>query len=410
MKNLSRAIRVVTGLVLTLSWLVPDCGAFSDPLFDNSTQKGAFGEEVTTGEMVKRGYEQLPSKYSGNNGIDHVFVKRGPDGEVLDIILAETKTDSSPYFPDQMSDAAIDERISKMKSSPDPEVRATAALLEKNRNLIRKEYWHHDTRTGKTTVGKLGPDGRVVQEQAEYSTERTQRKLKEKYARAGSGRGHPQGKSAPIITAENGAPVVLTGKPMPRPAPYEVPPNTPGGTMKPGPVYARILSEEIPKPAAIPGNGLAKAVGKAAGPVFVVVEIVGRSWSAYSTECEFKAGVIDQYERGKRHSMNTGSAVGGIGGGLAGGAAGSFGGPWGSAGGAVAGGVAGDYLGGKAGEVAWDCLYWPAEEAHLEAVHHQALSFELAGPVSLSDEQLGQIGCSDDVRAAYGRAGRWRAQ
>lgn len=174
-------IITILALICAMPFGISNAYAFPDERFKNPTDKGNTGENLTQAEMEKRGYKSLPSKYSGNQGIDHVFIKYNPDGDISDIIVAETKAhDGSPdsnYNQKQMSDEGIDDRIKKMKNSKDPEVKKAGELLEKNRDKIRKEYWHHNTRTHKATVYEVGPDGNLKSVKAEYNTERALRKL-----------------------------------------------------------------------------------------------------------------------------------------------------------------------------------------------------------------------------------------
>jgi len=130
------------------------------PALLNTTEKGNLGEDVTDEIMRQEGFEKLPSHYKGNQGFDGVYVKKAPNGTIKEIVLTETKTDSSLLKPDQLSDDGVNERIKKMRDSKEPEVRKTGKILDENRDKIRKEYVHHYTDTGKTKRYEVGPDGK----------------------------------------------------------------------------------------------------------------------------------------------------------------------------------------------------------------------------------------------------------
>lgn len=109
--------------------------------------KGELGEAAAKRTLSRAGYEELPSKLSGNRGIDGVFVKRGSDGNISDIIISESKFSSSgratlsntKRMGRQLSDEWIDTNIQKMIRSSDPAVQQTGRLLRNYRSLIRKK-------------------------------------------------------------------------------------------------------------------------------------------------------------------------------------------------------------------------------------------------------------------------------
>lgn len=164
-------------ILIFVLFLAPNVAAFSDARFDNSTDKGNFGEDVTDEVMKKQGYEKLPSKHAGNQGIDRVYVRYGKNDQGEQIVLVESKTDSSPYNEKQMSGEKIREQIEKMKKSRDPEVRKTGELLEKNPDKLQKELHRHNSRTGKTTIFVLDKDGKIKEVKAVFNMERVMRKL-----------------------------------------------------------------------------------------------------------------------------------------------------------------------------------------------------------------------------------------
>jgi hypothetical protein len=154
--------------------------AFSDDRFDNTVEKGRFGENVSHDFMRARGYEPLKSHHAGEQGLDGVYVKRDPKtGKIQEVVVVEVKTDSSPYNPDQLSDETIDEQIDKMCSSKDERVRKNGELLKKNRDKIKKEHHQHDTKNGKTTISEIDAKGYKKGEKATFNTKKTQERLLE---------------------------------------------------------------------------------------------------------------------------------------------------------------------------------------------------------------------------------------
>jgi hypothetical protein len=150
-------------IVLSMLFYCEHCYAFSDQRFTDTTDKGNFGESVTDEFYKARGYEKLSTKHTGNQGIDCAYVKRNPDGTVQDIRVVESKTDSSPYNPEQMSDKTMNEQIEKMRRSNDPKVREDGELLlrekGKGKGKIKKELHIHDTWNGKLTIIEIKPNG-----------------------------------------------------------------------------------------------------------------------------------------------------------------------------------------------------------------------------------------------------------
>lgn len=134
-------------------------------LFLNSQQKGRLGDRLTAMRLTGQGYEKLKSKYNDLHGIDGVYVKRSASGEVSEILLVESKVDSAqlnPGPPAQMSDAWIRQSCHKMLISGDPETARTAQLILDHLDSpkLRRELWHHDLSTGKTTVRPVDTRGR----------------------------------------------------------------------------------------------------------------------------------------------------------------------------------------------------------------------------------------------------------
>jgi hypothetical protein len=109
--------------------------------------KGEIGEQAARKTLQRLGYELMKSKLPGNRGLDGVFVKRGALGEVLDIIIAESKYSSSgkallnetKTMGKQMSDRWIRANIDKMLSSTDGAVRATGRLLDRYLAMVKRK-------------------------------------------------------------------------------------------------------------------------------------------------------------------------------------------------------------------------------------------------------------------------------
>jgi len=101
------------------------------------------------------GFQKLPSKVGPNNGFDGVYVKYGPNGEIVDLVINESKFSSATNAADdytgkyslgktvqgyiQMSTEWINMNIDKMLKSKDPKVVETGEVLDMNRAQIRKE-------------------------------------------------------------------------------------------------------------------------------------------------------------------------------------------------------------------------------------------------------------------------------
>jgi hypothetical protein len=108
-------------------------------------EKGVLGEARASLAYQRAGYEQLPSRLASNNGFDGVFVKKAPDGTVVDIIINESKFSSTgrPSFANtnmgkQMSPGWINENIQKMMNRfDDPGVMEAGFFLDVNRSLVR---------------------------------------------------------------------------------------------------------------------------------------------------------------------------------------------------------------------------------------------------------------------------------
>jgi len=107
--------------------------------------KARLGETAARRTLKRAGYEQLPSKLPGGHGIDGVFVKRGPNGSVMDIIVVESKYSSTgrasltqtKHMGQQLSPEWVRGNINKLLSTSDASLRSTGQLLRSHESLIR---------------------------------------------------------------------------------------------------------------------------------------------------------------------------------------------------------------------------------------------------------------------------------
>lgn len=111
----------------------------------SKAEKRVLAEQAAARTLARAGYEELPARLSRNNGFDGVWVKRGPNGEIVDIIVSESKygaegtasLSKTKTTGKQLSDEWIDANIEKMLESTDAEVRRTGELLQQKRSMIR---------------------------------------------------------------------------------------------------------------------------------------------------------------------------------------------------------------------------------------------------------------------------------
>jgi hypothetical protein len=111
------------------------------PSYVDKQTKGQRGETGGQNPLERMGYDIHPSKLPGGRGIDTVASKSNVKGELVDIIVVESKfrTSGTPKLDKQMTDEWINGNIEKMRRSLDPEVRETGDLLFQNKDLIRRK-------------------------------------------------------------------------------------------------------------------------------------------------------------------------------------------------------------------------------------------------------------------------------
>lgn len=132
-----------------------------------TTEIGKKGEHVTTRLLTSQGYVKVDSKITGNQGIDHIFVKYSKTGEISKIQIVETKVNTSQLRTDQMTDKGILDRIDKLSSKQgigDKEKEVYEFIkvnIEDNR--VVKQLYNHNSQNGVTTISKLGKNQEVIQ-------------------------------------------------------------------------------------------------------------------------------------------------------------------------------------------------------------------------------------------------------
>ena len=131
--------------------------------FPNPHAKGRLGDRLTALRLAGLGYKKLPSKYDGLHGIDGVYVKMDAKGEIAEIRVVESKVDRAqlnPGPPAQMSDEWLRQACAKMLAQGDTATAETARLILDHLDSpkLKRELWHHDLASGKTSVRAV--DGR----------------------------------------------------------------------------------------------------------------------------------------------------------------------------------------------------------------------------------------------------------
>ena len=124
--------------------------------FANPVSKGTFGDALTARRLTAKGYIKLPSKLDGVRGLDGVYVRYDKDN-IQEILIVENKVDGGTLRPGQMTDEWIAERVNKMLLRTNAKVREAGNLIRSNPDLVRKELWHHDLSSGRTTINTLDP-------------------------------------------------------------------------------------------------------------------------------------------------------------------------------------------------------------------------------------------------------------
>lgn len=127
--------------------------------FRDSHEKGRLGDSLTARHLTAKRYDKEISKLDKVHGIDGVYVRRDSSRKPLDITIVENKVDSSRLSPGQMSDDWVGEKLARMMEHGDDSLRQTARLIRSNPDIVRKELWHHNLRTGTTSIYSLDEGG-----------------------------------------------------------------------------------------------------------------------------------------------------------------------------------------------------------------------------------------------------------
>jgi hypothetical protein len=123
-----------------------------------------FGELVTVAALAADGWNKLPSRLQGEQGLDLLFVR--PAGEAgYEAVAIEVKTNSGAYNPETMSDERVAAALGRLH---DAGAFDGAMLEELLRGLwqgppyFRKELWRHQLDKGETLIFELDEAGRKI--------------------------------------------------------------------------------------------------------------------------------------------------------------------------------------------------------------------------------------------------------
>ncbi len=128
--------------------------------FPNPHSKGRLGDSLTARRLTARGYEKAISKIDKIHGIDGVYIKYDGNRRLEEILIVENKVDGSQLVGDQMTADWITRNVDKMVAHPDVNVRRTGELIRRNPGMVRKQLWHHDLGSGRTTISTLDDKAR----------------------------------------------------------------------------------------------------------------------------------------------------------------------------------------------------------------------------------------------------------
>lgn len=138
-------------------------------LFQNTGDIGKLGEELChcyfQGQK-SRIYEKLRSKINRTQGIDMVY-RRVPKRGRSSIIVVESKVNSSPYQPEQLSDAGIKTRCRRMIDTGKSHLAETAELVldavsTDGLYILKRLLMHHDLCAGVLTIVSVDEHGQKV--------------------------------------------------------------------------------------------------------------------------------------------------------------------------------------------------------------------------------------------------------
>ena len=145
--------------------------------FPNRQGKGDLGDVLTGKLLESSGYEELPSKVNKTQGIDGVYVRQNDEGRLTEVLIVENKVDGGILAEGQMTEEWINGNVEKMLVHSDERVRQTGQLVRENPSLVRKELWHHELRSGVTSVSSLDEEARKSLRQTETTIGTQVRKI-----------------------------------------------------------------------------------------------------------------------------------------------------------------------------------------------------------------------------------------
>ncbi|MGC9955209.1 MAG: hypothetical protein ABSD21_13190 [Rhizomicrobium sp.] len=133
--------------------------------------KGDFGEILTAVILTQQGWRQLPSKLDdAGHGIDGVFIR--PNWLTgLDILITETKVNSSSYKPAQLSHNKLIRALGDIYLIGNLDwntANSIVGAMKRRSPRVRKEYWHHTLHNGRTVIQQANRRGALVGRTREY--------------------------------------------------------------------------------------------------------------------------------------------------------------------------------------------------------------------------------------------------
>ena len=138
------------------------------PIFSNALKKGEYAEKLTEEILKNKGYTILPSKASGNTGIDHIAVKFSKNSnnkiKIHEVRIIETKANTSQLAKNQMSKAWISNHLENLvlKYKDNKEFGQLYFLIFKEWNKkspkITTELWKHKLDENILKISKISPE------------------------------------------------------------------------------------------------------------------------------------------------------------------------------------------------------------------------------------------------------------
>jgi len=152
--------------------------------WENTIQKGHFGEHYTYSMMARDGRYVSRKLKIGAQGIDHVYIKQNPvTKEIDEILIIETKTDNAPLIPKniekgipkQMSDEWIKKNLDIIIVKGDNQSKQLAKIikdkLDTEPQKVKKMIYRHKLEEGKTIKIPVDKNGNEFRESVVESDE-----------------------------------------------------------------------------------------------------------------------------------------------------------------------------------------------------------------------------------------------